>query len=179
MIIGLGYKARSGKDSVADYLVEHHGYCRRAFADSLKEACRAIFDLSDEQLYGSQKEEVDPFWKTTPRDILQRVGTEAMRVGYDPDIWVMSLKKHIQSSNKANWVITDVRFPNEAEAIKEMGGIVVRVDRENRDRISSGYKHPSEISMDKYERWDKALDNNQDLPQLYANVEILLQGIKP
>lgn len=177
MIIGLGYKARSGKDTVADYLVEHHGYMRRAFADSLKEACRAIFQLSDEQLYGSLKETVDEFWNTTPRDILQRVGTEALRVGYHPDVWVMSLKKFIQSSNCADWIISDVRFPNEAQAIKDLGGIVVRVDRDNRDGISAGYKHPSEISMDKYEAWDKVLDNNGDLPQLYANVEVMIKGL--
>ena len=174
MIIGLGYKARSGKDTVAEYLVKNHGYFRRAFADSLKEACKAIFHLSDEQVYGDLKEVKDEFWGTTPRDILQRVGTEALRMGYHPDVWVMSLKRFILDSNCPNWVISDVRFPNEAEAIKELGGIVVRVDREKRDDISAGYKHPSEISMDQYEGWDRVLDNNGHLSQLYENVEVML-----
>ena len=67
MIIGLGFKARSGKDTVADYLIENYGFKRLAFADALKEGCRHIFELNDEQLYGELKEVEDDYWGVTPR----------------------------------------------------------------------------------------------------------------
>ena len=169
MIIGLGYKARSGKSTVAKHITAFYGFANRGFADSLKEACKVIFRLSDRQLYGDLKEEIDPFWGTTPRDMFQRVGTEALRQGFNQDIWVDSLKKYISTQAQYrgdNWVIPDVRFPNEAFAIKKMGGRLVRIDREDRDEISTGHKHASEISMEQYKDWDYVIDNNQSLEQL-------------
>ena len=154
MIIGLGFKARSGKDTVADYLIENYGFKRLAFADALKEGCRHIFELNDEQLYGELKEVEDDYWGVTPRYILQKVGTECMRDGYSEDIWVKAVGKKIHSDKTSNWVITDCRFPNEADAVKEWGGLVVRLDRVESGASGGVSKHPSETAMEKYEEWD-------------------------
>lgn len=167
-IIGLGYQARSGKDSVGDYLAAYHGFKKTAFAESLKEACRVIFHLDDRHLHGELKEEMHPFWATTPRDILQRVGTEALRRGFDEDVWVKSAHLRVKQAPTTNWVLTDVRFPNEAEAIKSWGGQVFCIDRPERPDLIATNKHASEVSMDAYDGWDGVISNVGTLNELYA-----------
>lgn len=178
MIIGLGYKARSGKDTIAHYLVEAHGFKRIAFADALKEACRQIFDFNDAQLYGDQKEILDPYWKLTPRYVLQYVGTECMREKFDKDIWIKSVEKKILGSSD-NWVITDMRFPNEAQAVQRWGGFLVRVDRPLSGATGGIAAHPSEIAMDNFDEWDYTLRNDiQVHAALYDKVEQMLDYLK-
>lgn len=174
MIIGLGYQARSGKDTVADYLVLKHGFIKTAFAAALKEAAECIFGLNYEQLHGSKKEEIDPYWDDTPRNILQKLGTECLRNGYREDVWVMSLRRFVMERPKANWVISDCRFPNEAQAVKEMGGFAVNIIRPHRDKIATT-QHASEVSMTDYDGWDYTIQNDKDsLANLYALADRML-----
>lgn len=179
MIIGLGYKARSGKDTAAEYLWRHFHFTRTAFADNLKKACMVIFSLTHEQVFGDNKEVEDSRWNDTPRNILQKVGTECLRRGYHQDVWVKSLEMYLKTqSPMTDWVITDVRFPNEAEAIRNWGGVLVRVDRPNAPGIATA-KHASETSMETWGGgWDFVLDNSNDLPQLYANIEIMMKELR-
>jgi hypothetical protein len=176
MIIGLGYKARVGKDTIGDYLEDRKGWGRTSFAASLKEACKTIFGLSDEQVYGNLKEVQDTFWNTTPREILQKVGTDALRNNYRQDIWVKSLERRVLSEPNASWVITDVRFPNEAEAIKSWGGFIVRVDRPDAPGISTT-GHSSEHAMDKYQHWDGIIKNTGSFTDLFENVDQVLEQL--
>lgn len=168
MLIGLGYKARSGKDTVADFLEKRCGFSQVAFADALKEACAKVFGLNNKQLYGNEKEVPDDYWGVTPREILQKVGTECFRHGYADDIWIRALKKRINNRihRGRDVVVTDVRFPNEAEAIKSWGGIVVRVDREGAGASGGVQNHASEVSLDGWDKWDHVLLNDGTLGQL-------------
>lgn len=175
MIIGLGYRARSGKDVVADYLVNKYGFKKTAFAASLKEACRTIFHLTDRQLYGDLKEVPDEFWGVTPRYILQRVGTECMRDGYDKSIWVRSLERQV--TQPGNWVITDVRFVNEAEAVKRWGGNVFRIDRPGVGVTGGIDKHPSEVEMDVYHEWDAIIKNDGTFEKLYKIIDEVVKHV--
>ena len=177
MIIGLGYKARSGKSTVGTYLWTQHIFTRVAFADKLKRCCMEVFGLSRDQVYGDDKEIVDTFWKDTPRNILQTVGTECFRRGYQEDVWIRALERTIQSSPKNDYVVEDVRFPNEADAVKQWGGFVVRVDRPGAPGIATA-QHASETSMANYQGWDYVLDNSKDLPQLWANIEVMMKKLK-
>lgn len=181
MIVGFGYQARVGKDTSAQFL-ERHGFSIRGFADALKGACHTIFGLNDEQLHGDLKEVEDPFWGTTPRDILQRVGTEAMRRHFDEAVWVKSLERYIQRRIKSNdrWAIPDVRFPNEAAAIKRMGGFVVRVDRDRSLRTPriATQGHASETSLEGYDRWDYVINNNGGFQYLHCQLEAMLEAFK-
>lgn len=182
MIIGLGYKARSGKDTAAAYMHEHYGFTVVAFADALKSACREIFGLSQAQLYGDQKEVEDTYWHDTPRNILQKVGTECLRRGYRQDVWIRALGRKILQSPSNNWVVTDVRFPNEADAVKSWGGKVVVVNRFPVSKRWSWFRsardrHASEVAMDKYRGWDYALDNTSDLPAFYDKVKTMMQHL--
>ena len=141
MIIGICGFIGSGKDTIADYLVNSHGFRRESFANTLKDAVSAVFGWDRTLLEGRTKqarewrEQVDPWWAErlgmpdlTPRWILQYWGTEVCRKSFHDDIWIASLENKLRNS-KDNVVISDCRFPNEIKAIKSAGGIVIRVKR--------------------------------------------------
>ena len=179
MIVGLGHKARTGKDTVAAYLNQDHAFVRVAFADALKAACCTIFGLTQKQANGADKEAIDPFWNTTPRDILQRVGTECLRRGFGDDVWIKALERRVEGlvSQGVSVVVTDVRFPNEAEAIKKWGGVLVRVDRKVAPTIG-GSSHASEVSLVNYSGWDAVLKNEGTLEELRDKVRQLVARVQ-
>ena len=172
MIVGLAGKARSGKDTVGSHLINDHGFHHTYFAKSLKEACRSIFHLTHAELWGEDKGRRNDFWDATPRHLLQQVGTEVMRTHFDPEIWVKSVECEIRQWPTHNWVITDVRFPNEAEAVKRWGGRVYRIVRPGaEDEIEpEAAAHSSETALDDYESWDGIILNDWDIPALLQRV---------
>jgi hypothetical protein len=176
MIIGVGYKARVGKDTIGDYLEDRHGWYRTSFAASLKEATKCIYGWTDEHVYGSLKEVKDPFWDITPREVLQKLGTEAIRTHMREDIWVKSVQRRIAEAPDANWIITDVRFPNEVEAIKSWNGFAVKVSRSFPDAISTS-GHISERILDDYKRWDDTIENNGSFENLFMAVDKMVERL--
>lgn len=146
-VIGLGNKARHGKNYLAERMAIEAAakYNTLAtlygFGDALKATARVMF--------GMRK-------KDAP--LLQTLGTNVYR-HVNPDIWVEVLKATIEEQQPKLAIIYDVRFPNEAQAIKDMGGILVRVSRFNQDGSpfvapDRPADHPSEIALDDYNRWD-------------------------
>jgi len=140
-IIGICGFIGSGKDTVADYLVNQYHFRRDSFANSLKDAVSQVFGWDRTMLEGRTKkarewrEKVDPWWaerlgmpNLTPRWILQYWGTEVCRRGFHDDIWIAALENKLRNSQD-DVVISDCRFPNEIASIKRAGGIVVRVVR--------------------------------------------------
>ena len=160
MIIGICGFIGSGKDTIADYLVNNHGFRRESFANTLKDAVGSVFGWDRELLEGRTKEarawreQVDPWWaerlnmpNLTPRWVLQYWGTEVCRRGFHDDTWIASLENKIRKT-KDDVVISDCRFPNEIKSIKDAGGIVVRVVRgdepdwyEHAVNFNKGEKH--------------------------------------
>jgi hypothetical protein len=141
MIIGVCGFIGSGKDTIADYLTNFHGYRRESFANSLKDAVAQVFGWDRTMLEGRTKqarewrEQVDPWWSErlnmphlTPRWVLQYWGTEVCRKAFHDDIWIAALENKLRNS-KDDIVISDCRFPNEIKSIKDAGGIVIRVKR--------------------------------------------------
>ena len=141
MIIGFVGFIGSGKDTAADYLVNFHGFRRDSFANTLKDAVAAVFGWDRVLLEGRTKEarewreQVDEWWAKrldmphlTPRWILQYWGTEVCRQGFHDDIWIASVENKMRKTTD-NIVISDVRFPNEINAIHNAGGLVVRIKR--------------------------------------------------
>ena len=167
-IIGISGKAGSGKDTCAGFLVDR-GYVRRGFADPLKDAVRAIFGLTDAQLFGAEKEVVDPFWGKSPRRIMQLLGTEAVRNQIDDDVWIKSMLRFAESSPRPI-VVPDVRFPNEANAILATGGVVWRVERPG---IRSVSPHPSETALDGF-TFSHVIKNDGSLAMLERKVAELM-----
>jgi adenosyl cobinamide kinase/adenosyl cobinamide phosphate guanylyltransferase len=182
-IIGISGKARSGKDTFAEMLAKelnktsYPPYVMMAFANELKLKCQRDFDLSYEQLWGDSKEELDKryikyetqvdmepvviYW--TAREIMQNYGAFYRTI--DRQFWVKNLFKVIEEKEYKNVIITDVRYTNEADYILEQGGIVIRVERENKDAVHND-THPSEVELDDYKKFTFTVVNNFTLEVL-------------
>ena len=209
MIIGICGLIGAGKDTAADYLVNLHHFRRESFANSLKDAVAHVFGWDRTMLEGRTKsarewrEQVDPWWAErlnmphlTPRWILQYWGTEVCRKAFHDDIWIAALENKLRNSQD-DVVISDCRFPNEIKAIKNVGGVVVRVvrgedpdwyevaTRYNQGEIGNMYWATSKAKLDKIgihaseyswagTKFDLILDNNETLEHLYAQVETLV-----
>lgn len=181
-LIGLcGFK-QAGKTTVANML-KNKGFYELSFAAPLKEACRAMYGLSDEQLYGEQKEQIDPYWGVTPREILQRFGTDVMRKNAsvvipemkEDNMWIEVANRKIKELRKSGEVrkvcVSDVRFPNEAEWIRQQGGTVIRIDRG--DNHSEDAHESEQIAFVA----DYDLDNSGTLQETERNLCSLLSCI--
>jgi hypothetical protein len=208
MIIGIAGFQGSGKDTIADYLCNIYGFKRDSFAATLKDAVAAVFGWDRELLEGRTKEsrawreQVDTWWadrlnmpNLTPRLVLQLWGTEVARKAFHDDTWIASLEHKLQKSHN-DIVITDVRFPNEIQAVKNAGGIVIRVVRGPEPdwyhlaiNANSGGKiatemlaeigvHPSEWAWIGT-KFDAIIDNNADgLDPLFAQVKNLVLNLQ-
>lgn len=131
MLIGLCGKAGSGKDTAAQFLVEKHEFMPLAFADPLKRGLMAMFNLTPEYFSDSKlKEEDIPELGVSPRILMQTLGTEWARNLLDENIWVDMVRQKIKALDSYSVVVTDVRFKNEGDLIKELGGVILRVQRE-------------------------------------------------
>lgn len=127
-IIGILGLAGSGKTLVSKHLVEEYGYTRTRFSDPLKQMLR-ILGLTEAEVDGDAKMlPLTRFGGVTPRHMMQTLGTDWGRRRIHPDIWVDAWKMTV--ANLAGpIVVDDVRFPNEAAAVWELGGVVWRIFR--------------------------------------------------
>lgn len=120
----------------------------------------------------------------TVREVLQKLGTDCMRDQLHPNVWVNALfadykpikQCYVEHGSQIvreyvypDWLITDVRFPNEAKAIKDRGGLLIRVERPG---TSSG-DHPSETSLDSYQYWDYLIINDGSIQDLVEKVKTI------
>lgn len=142
MIIGILGSIGSGKNTVANILVEQHGFVRYSFAGTLKDATASIFGWPRTLLEGDTeqsrvwRETPDEWWAAklgiagfTPRLALQLLGTEVFRNHFHKDIWIDSLLYQLEARPTTNAVISDARFPNEIAAIQNAGGVLIQVER--------------------------------------------------
>ena len=186
MIIAVCGKKGHGKDTFSDYLCENYNFIKLNFADPLKQACKHIFDLTDEQIYGNKKEIVDEFWNTTPREIMQYVGTDLLRhklkekfSNIGDNIWVLLMEKKItdilQKNPSQNIIISDLRFLNESKLIKKFGGIIFKISRLKTNDII-GINHLSELEVDIL-TYDYLIENNSTLDSLYQKINNIISTI--
>jgi hypothetical protein len=206
MIVGLVGFIGAGKGTVADLLVDRHDFFKESYANSLKDACSIIFGWNREMLEGNTpesrawREQDDPWWSQklgksfSPRLALQLMGTEAGRDVFHPDLWVHTVMRRCEQAPWNNYVIADVRFPNEINAIKESGGTVVRVRRgdepewfslarecnlfSNLDVMRNAYPevHYSEWAWIG-SHYDIVMDNNCSLDELKTRVDKLVDSL--
>jgi hypothetical protein len=203
MIIGVCGFIGSGKDTIADYLTNFHGFRRESFANSLKDAVAQVFGWDRTMLEGrttsarAWREQVDPWWAErlsmphlTPRWVLQYWGTEVCRKAFHDDIWIASLENKLRNSTD-DIVISDCRFPNEIKSIKAAGGQVIRVVRGPepewyqvamyanegkemfKEKLSSYGIHASETAW-VGTKFDHVLDNNETIDDLYTQVKSVI-----
>lgn len=167
MIIGLSGYAGSGKDEVAKVLVAN-GWTRLAFADAIRDAVMLLNPILESghrvsHIVETLGWDVAKNYSSELRRALQVMGTDIGRELMGPDVWV---NKVMAKAVYGNFVITDVRFENEAQAIKEQGGEIWRVNRPGKNPVNG---HISEVAMDNYE-FDLVINNDSDLVHLRALV---------
>jgi hypothetical protein len=177
MIIGLSGYAQVGKDTVASYLVDRYGFTRVAFADPIRDA---IYRLNPKITFADMPNVplatlVDKFgWDTVKvesedvRQLLQRMGTEVGREMFGDDVWVEQAMK--KASEHKNVVFTDVRYPNEMNAIASKPGMVWRIHKDN---VSAVNRHASESALDDHE-FQYVIFNNGTKEDLYESVDYFM-----
>ena len=176
MIIGLSGYARSGKDTAADRLVSNHGFVRYSFAAPMKKAMYILNPIVNSDSIGNFRYQslvdvygLDSAKESNPeiRRLLQVFGTEVGRSMFGNNFWV---DLTLNSIKEDNVVISDVRFKNEADAIKKLGGQVWRI---NRHGIGPVTDHSSEIDLDDY-AFNHIIDNDFSVSDLSNMVDMLL-----
>ena len=201
-IIGLVGLIGSGKNACAEYLVNCYGFNKESFASGVKDAVAVIFGWPRSMLEGDTiqsrawREQPDAYWSKkfarefSPREALQLMGTEAGRNVFHQDLWIHSLMRRMERDD-GNYVISDVRFPNEIKAIKEAGGINIRVVRgsdpewyltaleenlhNNEGIMNAEYPdiHYSEWAH-VGQKFDYVLDNSGTLLETYEKLNVIL-----
>ncbi len=159
-LIGISGKKESGKDTLAALIQDKSEYPweNRKFAYALKEIVGVLVGISPSDLDSPEiKTFLCPLFggRYTYRELLQGIGTDLFREQFHPDVWVDALMRHFEGQY---WIISDVRFPNEALAIKQRGGLLIRVERPK----STEDAHPSETALDDYP-FDYTIKNDGDL----------------
>lgn len=198
MVIGFAGRCRSGKTILSE-VCEKYGYQRLSFALPLKQLCANILDISIDELNRAKNENIpieitigkdvceilseetnipiettteicDGKYLHTVRDMLQFIGTDYIRK-YNSDWHVNRIKEMIK--NDVNYVIDDVRFPNEKRMIEELGGDCWFVTRTTLDNISN---HESETSITWKDCMNKVIVNNSTLNELLFKWEIFMDN---
>ena len=206
MIVGLVGQIGAGKGTVADLLVDRHDFFKESFANSVKDACASIFGWNRAMLEGDTlesrawREQPDVWWSEklgrefSPRLALQLMGTEAGRDVFHPDLWVHTVMRRCEQSPWNNYVIADVRFPNEIDAIVKSGGKVIRVRRGDDPEWYSlarecNLYNKQEIMRNAYPEvhfsewawigahYDIVMDNNCSLDELTVRVDKLVDSL--
>ncbi len=168
LIIGLGFQARAGKDTVAEYLVKNYSFKRYAFADRLKAVTATLLgvDTLDDD-FKTNTFEVGQFNSLTGGQLLQHIGV-SMR-GIDENIWVNIVRNQIDLDPAPLIVIPDCRFVNEGAMIMEMGGVRLRIRRPG----IANDTHVSEQEGNKI-NWDYTIYNDGTLDVLNWRVDCFL-----
>jgi len=201
MLIGITGKKYSGKDTAGDHLIKKYKFTRYRLGDSIKRVVKEIFMLTNDQLYGQLKEEVDSRYGVTPRKLFQIIGTELFRndiYAYLPrsfkipygEIWINRFKEWFKV-NEFYWKITDytgvgkmverdivvadVRFIDEAEMIKKLSGIVIKIIRPDLDYEKDD--HISETEIDNIKA-DHIIINDGSIIDLEIKIDAIMKNYK-
>jgi hypothetical protein len=188
-IIGIAGSAGAGKDTIADYIYStYKNTWYEPFAQPLKEGAKAIFGFTDTQVYGKAKETVDDFWRVSPRQVLQFMGTEMFREtieklipGIGNDFWVQRmfarLSGQLVPDDEGEYedgdtiVIPDVRFQNEYDFIISNGGALIHVTRPGADGNVGIMSHASESGFKLHEGANNFfIENNGTIEELHRKV---------
>ena len=179
-IIGITGRARSGKDTIANHLVYQHNFTKVAFADPIKEGLAAMLNVTKPYLE-EHKDEVWDSLGAAPREALQTLGTEWGRDIINRDIWIRLAQNKLYNFATLlvypKIVIPDVRFNNEAAAIKSWGGTVWEVERFPEDETVST-EHSSEQGIDQelIDGWiTNCVDIGSSIEALYYQVDWQLE----
>lgn len=171
MIIAFAGRKQSGKTSGCEFTANIFARTLQKnasiynFADPLKKMCIEIFGLTHDQCYGTddQKNEyVDCKWPDngkimSAREVMQYIGTNVFRK-MQHNVWAGATIRKIKDENLPLALIADCRFPNEVEAVKNAGGLVIKL---NRNLYNSSHESETALDEDRYDQsnFDFVIDN--------------------
>ena len=189
MIIGISGKAGSGKDTAAKMLevlyanpdISYEDFANKRyknfadiqivhFADSLKETAQVLFRIGEWETNTQEGKKTTINWiGKTVRELLQGIG-QGLRDAIDPNLWVKIL--FVNTKDWSNYIIADVRYPNEVYAIKKRNGVLIRIDRKG----AGAGNHSSETALDNYKEWDVHIENNGSIEDLFEAMKIFIKN---
>ncbi len=186
IIIGINGVAGSGKDTFADCPI-FNDYIKLSFAGPLKEALKILFLLTDEQLNDRVKKEAFLketdviYWQlngsdTSPRILSQWLGTDILRQFISKDFFVKHMELRLDAlinAGHTKFIITDVRFDNEAEFIRSIGGIIVNVQRPINANATEHSGHASEQPLSDHLINHTFINDKETIAEYYDDIKQL------
>ena len=169
-LIGIAGRARSGKDTVANFIVAAIGGYRYSFADPIRAMLAPLGVNMSDPYWQARKEEPIPALGVSPRRMMQTLGTEWGRQLINPDLWLIMAHQRLLQ-NGPGMVISDVRFDNEAAWIRKHGGRIIHVIRPETKAVEA---HASEDGIEMQDT-DSRLFNSGTLEELQLSVRELLR----
>jgi hypothetical protein len=187
LLIGLTGFAGHGKTTATNMLKTFNFY-EYAFADPLKRGCMEMFGLTEEQCFDDKlKNIIDPYWGVSPREVLQKVGTELFRnqlknaipninLGESGILWIRNFEKYYETNKSKNIIVSDVRNIDEAQIIKKLGGFMIRIHNP-RIKMKDAYRnHASEQMINKI-KYDCHLMNDGDFSDLFRDISYIIRAV--
>lgn len=174
-IIGLTGPARSGKDTVGGILADEYGATSLSFAAPIREFVASLLGISVPEMDPLKEVPQDALGGKTPRFAMQSLGTEWGRVMLADDLWVRACMVKAESIARECGlpVVTDVRFDNEAQAIVDRGGVIVRLAVPQKAALSEkASEHPSEAGVSD-SLVDETIENNGSIADLAEKVRAI------
>lgn len=166
MIVGLMGKARSGKDTAADILVEEFGYKNVAFSDEVKRIAIEHFGCTHEEVYVEKT--------ALSRRILQGIG-DGLREEIDKNIWIDKVLN--EGSRDKLLAIPCIRYHNEAKVVRSLGGVIVKIVRDDRPDIEYNADHVSEMEQEGIVP-DITIYNNSTVGEFRKHVKTAFETLK-
>lgn len=178
-LIGVHGKARSGKDTIANHLVDEHGFVRTAFADPLKAASAVLFGWPVDLAFSDEiKVYKSPLWDITGRTAFQRLG-DAMKIGFGTDFWIKRWAcEYARLKDKHSIVVADVRTNAEADMIRGLGGIILHLERRGAGLSGLEGMHSSEAGITFNRSTDLRIENNGTLSELEDEINRIVAFIE-
>jgi len=173
ILVGICGKARSGKDTAANYLCTNYGLQKYSLADPIRRMLSVLMVNYGE----TDKETPNKVFGKSPREMMQTLGTEWMRDCVNENGWLL-LAIHeydwlAASPSCQGMSVADIRFSNEATWIRQ-NGILIHMDRPDAIPVS---EHVSENGIE-YESGDLRINNDSDIPSLYRQCDMAMEMIK-
>lgn len=177
LLLGFCGPKQSGKTLAAELLMHHHGVLGMGFAQPLRVFIAELLGYTAAELEANKETPVPWLEGATPRTMLQTLGTEWGRNLIHPDLWVRVAMKSADRARAVGHavVFADVRFPNEAAAIKDRGGYILRIERDA--AANSGDAHVSEAGLPP-EYVHATIPNNGTPQELYDGLREVLVGLR-
>lgn len=183
MIISLSGKLGSGKSFITKHIkntFKEYNFERKSFGYNLKKVTSFLTGVSMKTILSRKAKELYlPEWNMTIGQMFQKLGTDAIRNNLHQNAWVISLFSDYTEDK--NYIIDDVRFITEADAIKKRNGIIIRLEGDPanlRNKDTRNHNHSSETELDNYENFDIVWQNEVSEKRLNDLMKIIEDKIK-